>query len=1064
MGVALDSLPPSTHVQYAITGGDPEGFFAVEEEEIGGVSVLYIRTKTGLRDVLNRERRSKYSLNILAEARSHYHAVSSLTASTVVRITVDDTNDNIPLFFPDSYSVEVPEDLSLNSPFVQVKAQDADYGINGEVYYFLADPNNNMFSVHPTTGEISLSRPFHLSPSSHFSIKVFAKDRGLKPSYLKEAAIAEANVRISVVRINNVAPSINVRHLPQVIEHAHAHIYAIMTVTDSDKGSSGEIRSVEIVDGDPDRVFSISRGTNENEYNLIVLKLLDRELSPAGFNLTVRATDAGSPSRSTEISLPVSIADINDHFPVFLQEQYEVTVNEEAPPRTPVVRVTASDTDQGVNAIVSFRLLAGNHDKKFQINPQTGRIYTTGWLDAESKAYYSLTVGAIDQASSSVQKQSSAKVIIRVLDANDNAPDFIATDELVTIDENEPAGSYVTRISASDIDSSENGFLSYSITNMNQVPFTIDPFDGVIRTSKVLDFEGDRRAYTIKVRASDWGQPFKRERETTILVKVNDVNDNRPQFLGTECSGWLLSTTPIGSRVMTLKAVDLDANSVVSFKMAHQSDRRSCWSLDGKSGDISLNCDLRSSILKSSRSKTVVLNVTATDGRYVSDVNSITFTVVDTQYNENVNLFRGQQVKCKENREILSEYLNREINSHNENTTPSVPYGHMTQIEGINAHAPEFFNAEVISLDVSEGVEIGSILHKVEANDKDFGYDGRVVYSIMSGDEDSAFEVNMITGDLIVSASLDREKSAQYVLNITAYDLGYPHRSASKNISIKVLDVNDNAPQFTRPSYSLHLPENTRNGTSVAHLIATDADEGENALVSYELLTKVKEFHLDSVNGILYVMSDLDRERISEYELKVRAWDHGKLEKRFSVTTLYITILDVNDCVPDFGAGRFVTVSVPEDFPVGTVIASMKASDQDLGSGGKITYSIESGLHSKSFRIDSETGAVRVASALNFEKDPLFNLTIQATDGGMPSLHSSAHLVIFIEDVDESKGRPKFLQRVVRGWIKENQAPGALVMALAISNPDGRVLQFSITGGSGHGYFSVNRHGKLINH
>lgn len=1059
MGVPLDNLPPSTQVQYSIVSGDRDGFFAVEDEEVGGVSILHIRTKTGLRDVLNRERRAVYTLKILAEARSHYQAASTMTAYTVVRINIEDTNDNIPLFYPDSYNINPPEDLRINSPLVTVKALDADSGINGEVYYYLSDPTTNLFSVHPKTGVVSLTRPFHSSHSSKYYVKVLARDRGKRSVQLGEEAIAQADVAVSVFRVNNESPRITVRHLPHVVEHAHAHIYAILTVTDSDEGLSGTIGTVEVVGGDPDRVFSIARGSNENEYNLIVLRLLDRELAPLGYNLTVYASDKGKPPRSSELHLFVSIEDINDHSPVFLQEEYEESVSEEAPPNTPVVRVAASDTDEGKNADVTFKILAGNSDNTFKIHSQTGLISTSKWLDAETMGYYSLTVVAMDQASSAVQKQSSAKVTIRILDSNDNAPDFGTVDEEVFIDENEPAGSYVTRVIANDIDSSENGFLSYSLANRNQMPFTVHPFDGVIRTTKILDYESGKRTYYLRVRASDWGQPLKRESETSIRVVVNDVNDNRPQFLGNDCAGWLASTTPVGSPIVTLKAVDLDADSKVTYRLIDQ-EEHSCWSMNKNSGILSLNCDLRTYVLRSARSKTIVINATASDGRYISDPSSITLTVVDSQYNENPNLFNGNQVKCK-NTNVALEHMNAEISAH-QNNAVSIPYDDVlsSSAYGYNAHSPNFLPNTISWFDVLENIGPGSEIFTINANDEDYGYDGKLVYSISAGDVDSVFEINSMTGVVSIAAPLDREKTPLYILNITAYDLGTMHRSTSTNVTIKVLDVNDNAPQFARISYHLHLPENTKNGTSVAQILAVDADEGDNARVSYELITNVKEFSLDPISGILSITQVLDREKVNEYDLRIRAWDHGETEQRYSITRVLVTVLDINDRAPDFGAAKQVVISAPEDYPVSTVLATMHATDQDLGSGGVVSHRLIN-TNDGTFRIDSETGIVRIASELDYERDHMYNLTIRAEDSGLPSLYSDAYLIVYIQDVDETQSQVRFLQRLGRGFIKENEPPGTLVMTLSLMNPDSRPMQFDIVGGNGHGFFSVNRKGKL---
>lgn len=1056
MAVALDALPPSAYLRFSIVAGDSDGFFTAETEEIGGLAVLRIRTRTGLTDVLNRERRSEYHLTVAGEVRSHHKLHSSSSVTTFVRVKVLDINDNIPLFYENSYDVTVGEDARLHTPLVTVSAEDADVGANGKVYYSLLDPFVDNFSVHPTSGIVSLTRPLDSTVKSQHKVIIVAEDRGVKPKNQRKFLASQTVVVVNVSKVNLHSPKLIINHLPSIIEHAHINIYAIITVKDRDIGRNGRIKSVDIISGDQNQLFSVIKGAKSDEYNLAVLKLLDRELAPVGYNLTIKATDAGLPSRSSIANIHVNIADINDQAPIFLKEQYEEAVSEEAPPHTAVVRVAASDIDQGNNGKVLFRILAGNEDNKFVINPYTGLISTTDWLDAESTAYYSLAVAAVDQASNAQRKQSSAKVIVRVLDGNDNAPQFSTPNTEVTIDENEPTGSYVTRVLASDSDSGENGFVSYSIANLDQVPFTIDPFDGTIRTSSVLDFEAQRRIYTIKVRASDWGQPLKQETETTVKVKVRDVNDNRPVFVGNLCSGWIDLDSPIGSTVTQFQAIDLDDGDRVFYRL-EESDMSECWALDSSSGILAVACKLRERNSKEKR-RTLVINVTATDGRHISDRASLSLALIDKD-KDAVDLSQNHaRVACEETT-ILKKQLENE-RSARENNEAIETFALFPPRYGYNSHAPEFPPKFPEIVDVLENVDVGYRILRVDAKDHDRGHNGRIVYAIASGDTDSVFRIDTFTGHIYVASELDRERTNQYIINITVYDLGIPHKMSTHNVTVNVLDVNDNAPHFTQLSYSLHLPENTRNGTSVAQIVAKDADSGQNGLVHYELVTKLKEFTLDSQTGVLYVTSYLDRESREEYDLRVRAWDNALDSPKFSLARVLVTILDVNDCSPDFGAARELKISVPEDIPLGAVVATLQASDKDLGAGGRVSYSFVSG--GQDFRIDSETGIVRVASSLDFETRQLYNITVKAQDNGFPSLFSLANLLVQVINVDENAGPPQLFERVVRTSVLENQPPGALVTQIEAVDPDGGAIKYAIVGGSGKGVFSVTNKGKLV--
>ena len=190
-----------------------------------------------------------------------------------------------------------------------------------------------------------------------------------------------------------------------------------------------------------------------------------------------------------------------------------------------------TDQDVGRNAKVLLKIVAGNRDEIFRIDPVTGMLYVAKKLDAETKSRYTLTVSAVDQANAGVRKQSSARVRVAVIDVNDNDPVFQETEKTIYFDENEPAGTPLLRVKAKDRDSGENGHLSYSIANINaqDIPFTVDHFTGMIKSKRLIDYETDKREYKLQIRASDWGTPYRRQAEMRLTIRVKDINDNRPQ-------------------------------------------------------------------------------------------------------------------------------------------------------------------------------------------------------------------------------------------------------------------------------------------------------------------------------------------------------------------------------------------------------------------------------------------------------------------------------------------------------------------------------------------------------
>jgi len=421
-------------------------------------------------------------------------------------------------------------------------------------------------------------------------------------------------------QVNLHDPVMLVQHLPEVVERANADVYAIVRVEDPDPAPHGNVASVEIIEGDSDARFRIRRSPEDaKEFSVEVARPLDREASPGGYNLTLKAVDAGMPPRTYYKNVHVSLTDVNDHAPVFSERIYDVRVDESAPPGTALARLKVSDEDYGRNARVRLSLAGGNEDGNFRVDAKSGVLYVAKKLDAEDQASHVLTVAALDSANAGARRQSSAKVRVLVQDVNDNEPTFgPGRRRMVPFDENQPPGSVVTRLEASDADSGENGRVSYSLANVEPVPFEVDAMTGAITATRLLDYETDPREYRLVVRASDWGEPFRRETELVLVVRLRDINDNRPQFERVECAGDVPRDTPAGSEVLTLSALDFDAGNVISYRVV-AGNADGCFGLDPSRGVISVLCDLRTL-----PTRTRVLNVTATDGQHFSDVTPVT--------------------------------------------------------------------------------------------------------------------------------------------------------------------------------------------------------------------------------------------------------------------------------------------------------------------------------------------------------------------------------------------------------------------------------------------------------
>ncbi|KAK6626291.1 hypothetical protein RUM43_006598 [Polyplax serrata] len=1047
-------------IRYKIINGDKDKFFKVEELLVGDFCFLVVRTRMNMNDVLNRERKDKYVIDVRATGSN---GKKSVEANTTVVIHILDINDLKPLFFQSEYQSVVPEDMPLHKSILQVLAEDADLGKNGEVYYSFLE-RTEQFSIHPTTGIVSLTRPLRYHEKSMYELTIVGQDRGYSPRGISSRQ-STAKLSIRVKEVNIYVPEIYVQILTDVEENANFRVAAFVRVIDSDTGIHGIVKSLDIVDGDPDGHFRIKK-IDEGEYSIELLDCINRDNHARIYNLTLRAVDAGVPAKQSYKSVLLKIAGVNDNIPVFDREVYEVNIPETSPINSPVIRLKVTDADESKNARVFLEIVGGNEGSEFDLNAETGMLYTAATLDAEEKSFYTLTVSAIDQGTTIGRKQSSAKVKINVVDMNDNDPTFDTDEMSVVVDENEPAGTTVLRVTAKDRDSGENSYISYSIANLNPVPFEIDHFSGVIRTTQVLDYESMRRDYVLRVRASDWGLPYRRQTEMQVKIRLKDVNDNRPQFEKVDCVGHVPRYVPIGTEILTLSAIDFDASNIISYRIV-SGNEDNCFALDTTSGVLSVTCDLMD-VQVSER----MVNVTATDGTHFADVNRVQMYLVTAKRNLPGNgrivTLDGGAFECRDTG--VARRLTEVLAAAERNNMPmqhQEEFAMMPSRYGENVHSPEFIGFP-LEIRVNESAPLGTKLATIQARDRDLGYNGKLVFGISSGDQDSVFRVDPDTGELKVIGYLDRERVDEYLLNISVYDLGKPQKSSSKILPVTVLDVNDNAPVFEKSVASFRIPENEANGTVIFRVNATDKDLGDNGMVSYSLVTDTNDFSVDPVQGILYVSGQLDRERQETYELKIRATDGGGKDTGkpplFTDAVVQVHIEDVNDNRPTFALSTY-TVRVREDIPIGSTVAIVSASDPDLREGGEVRYSLSMESDAEGmFSIDKQSGTIRTAKELNFEVRQVHSLVVKARDRGSPPLYAETNVIIEVVDVNENLHPPLFPDFVLSCTVKENLPIGSHVTTVtAVDNDpsgDDSKVSYSIRGGDGLGYFTIDEKGK----
>ncbi|XP_029960033.1 protocadherin alpha-13-like [Salarias fasciatus] len=363
------------------------------------------------------------------------------------------------------------------------------------------------------------------------------------------------------------------------------------------------------------------------------------------------------------------------------------------------------------------------------------------------------------------------------------------------------------------------------------------------------------------------------------------------------------------------------------------------------------------------------------------------------------------------------------------------------EVRDINDHSPSFPEKEA-TLEISESVLPGARIPLQPARDPDSG-----PYSVhqykLSANEHFRIEVKDSGEDgkipvLIVQKPLDREILQQHKLVLTAVDGGKPQKSGNINILVNVLDINDNAPVFSKDVYSVTLDENTPIGTTVIQVNATDLDDGPNGEVVYSFSNSVnrkffKLFEITPFTGEISVKSLIDFEEKDKYEIEIQASDKG-LAPLTTQKNVIIKIIDVNDNAPEIEVTSFSS-SIPEDSRPGTTVALISVSDLDSGPNGQVICSLNEDVPF----ILSPTSQEKMYSLvtklpLDREKLPNYKITVVAKDAGQPSLSSEKTINVIVSDVNDNS--PEFSLSPYTFYVTEGNNPGASVFSVTALDHD----------------------------
>ena len=667
---------------------------------------------------------------------------------------------------------------------------------------------------------------------------------------------------------------------------------------------------------------------------------LDREFMDVHY-LRVMAVDNGLPPKTCTTTLQINVNDENDHAPVFEQASYEASLRESAPIGTTVVTVRATDQDSGPNAEIEYSILnPTGANEAFKIDSRTGMITTRNTLDREATDFYTLTVQATDSGAVQSRKYSQTTIAIRILDDNDNYPQFSERSYSAQVPEdinwlNHPV---IMKVSATDADDGLNAAIRYSIIGGNtQGSFVMDNLNGEITVVSKLDYELTR-SYRLVIRAQDAGSP-PRSNTTQLLINVVDKNDNEPKFYTTLFQETVMENTPVGTSIIRVQAYDPDdgQNAIISYSIKNAKKPEMPFGIDNETGWI--------------------------------------MTTREIDWEES-NVYEFSVVAQDQGYPSLSSSSNVII-----------------RIQDVNDNSP-VFEQKIYEKTLSEIDAPGSPVITVSATDKD--ENSRLIFQITSGNLRGRFNIISQNGQGLISIAqpLDYKAEKNFVLTVSATDPG--GRSDVATIYINVTDANTHRPIIERTPYAANIAEDTPVGSTILVIEASDADVGENARITFQM-DDVPEFKIDPNSGALVTTKALDREVSSGYTIVVTAIDNG-VPPLADTTNVEIEVTDVNDNSPEFKQSSYTT-AISEDALIGSSVIQIEAFDKDLGLNGQVRYTFNGGNDgSSTFNIDPTSGIVRTNKLLDRETVAKYQLIAYAYDRGTPSLSTSVSIVVFLED------------------------------------------------------------------
>ncbi|NP_001009594.1 protocadherin 2 alpha b 7 precursor [Danio rerio] len=601
----------------------------------------------------------------------------------------------------------------------------------------IVGPNKRYFDVNMKTGILQVKDKLDREEICGQSLKC-----ALELEAIVNSPLNMYRFEVNVLDINDNSPTFHSSSLQLNVSEAAfiGERYSLPSADDADVG----INSVKSYKLSANEHFSLdvqSGGEQSVSAELVLQKALDREKQPV-IRLTLTAVDGGKPARSGTVNIIVKIIDANDNIPVFTKSLYKARIPENAPVGTSIITVNARDADEGLNGEIEYSFIKHKNDRiieSFAINEVSGEITVLGKLDHESNNAVEIRVQARDKGS--LPRAAHCKVLIEIMDVNDNIPEISVTSLVNVVNEDSPKGTMVGLVTVKDDDSGENGSVKLKI--LDSLPFALqNTYKN--KYSLVVDGPLDRERaseYNVTISAADEGSP-PLSSTSVIAVHVSDVNDNAPRFPEPVINVYVKENSQIGAVLHTVSAVDPDVgdNARITYSLLESSKSGPVTSMININSDTGDLHSLQS--FNYEEIKTFEFKVQATDSGVPPLSSNVTVNVFVLDENDNSPA-------------ILAPYS--ELGSVN---TENIPYS----------------------------AEAGYFVAKIRAVDADSGYNALLSYHISEPKGNNLFRIGTSSGEIRTKRRMSDNDLKTHPLVILVCDNGEPSLSATVSIDAVVVE------------------------------------------------------------------------------------------------------------------------------------------------------------------------------------------------------------------------------------------------------------------------------------